>query len=156
MARSTVSHPRNAQLSPAPDWVETFAADGMKGWTLTKLQSNRIGFGLGAAGSVTTGRLDVPEETWIHVAARRKDGELSILMDGELIASAPMADTSLTIDSAAALKFGHRGSPEDTRLARYAGSTPTATWMRSALYVGQGLSDEAIRHVFRARTSFIE
>jgi hypothetical protein len=65
------------------DWIETFDTRGKKGWTLTKLKNDRIGFGLWAAGGVGTARLDLPIDTWIHVAARRRDGRVSIFVDVE-------------------------------------------------------------------------
>jgi hypothetical protein len=97
-------------------WVQrSFDRDSHQiGWTFTKLKSNRIGFGLDPGG-IASARLDIPVGTWVHLAARRSGNMVEILMNGNVIASgAAPEDVVIDPDSRASLKFGHRGSPDDT------------------------------------------
>lgn len=134
------------------DWVEQGTQS--LGWTLTKLRSDAIRFALGAAGSVDTDPLDLPLDTWIHVAARRKAGIMSIFVNGQVAATGPLADARLPADSGASLKFGHRGAPGDTP-----GSLDhRGLFMRGELdeiefFVGRGLSDAQIQHIFETQSS---
>lgn len=134
------------------DWVEQGTQSS--GWTLTKLRSDAIRFALGAAGSLDTVPLDLPLDTWIHVAARREAGTVSIYVNSQVAATGPLADAQLPADSPASLKFGHRGAPGDTP-----GSLDRrGLFMRGELdeielFVGRGLSDAQIQHIFETQSS---
>ena len=136
------------------DWVETFDLATSKGWTLIKLQGSGIGFALGAAGVVTASGLDLPVDTWIHIAARRKGGSASIFVNGALVRTRPLNDTQLSLDSPASLKFGHEGSPEDTP-----GSIDSRGFFLHGgldeieLFVGRALSDAQIQQIFLTQSS---
>jgi hypothetical protein len=138
------------------DWVETFDPATSKGWTLLKLKGSGIGFALGAAGLVTASGLDLPVDTWIHIAARRKDGSVSIFVDGTLVRTRPLNDTRLSLDSPASLKFGHEGSPEDTP-----GSLDSRGFFLNGdldeieLFVGRALSDAQIQQIFLTQSSCV-
>jgi hypothetical protein len=98
----------------AEKWVQRFDRRSI-GWTLTKLRDNSIGFfteGVGEGLGATSAPLDIPPDTWLHFAARRSGGTVQIYMDGAVIASesGPVG----ALDSAASLKFGHRGGLDDT------------------------------------------
>ena len=133
------------------DWIANRDLLGMNGWTLTKLKTNVIGIGTNAGG-VDTQPLDLPINTWMHIAVRRADGNLSTFVDGQLVASAPMKRPSQSIDSTAYLKIGHRGSPEDTPGSQdHRGFFLNGSVDEIALYVGHGLSDSAIHRIYEAR-----
>lgn len=138
------------------DWIETFDSSTSTGWTLTKLKSNAIGFATGAPGAAETDQVDLPVDTWIHVAARRSDGTLSIFVNGALAAANAIDDAHEPLDSSASLKFGRRGSPDDTP-----SSLDTRAFFLNGqldevkLFVGRGLSDETILDIFESRSSCI-
>ncbi len=97
-------------------WVQKFDAPSF-GWTITKLDDDHIGFAMESAeqgGSVDTDPLDLATGVWYQFAFVRTSGESLIYMNGELIASNQVAETPIDVDSAATLKFGHRGNPLDT------------------------------------------
>ena len=85
---------------------------------------------------------------WIHFAARRSGGVASIFVNGMEVATAPFVDNA---DSISSLKFGHRGSPDDTP-----GSTdPRGFFLNGRidevdLFVGRALSDAEIQAIFAA------
>jgi len=133
------------------DWIETKALSGPKGWTLTKLKTDVIGFGTNAGG-VDSKPLEIPSDTWIHVAVRRAGGDLSIFVDGQLLASGPMEYPLRATDSRASLKIGHRGSPDDTPGSRdRRGFFLDGSIDEIAIFIGQGLSDGAIQRIFETR-----
>jgi hypothetical protein len=136
------------------DWVETFQPSTSRGWTLFKLEGPGVALALAGAGHVTASRLDLPVDTWIHVAGRRLDGSVSIFVNGALARSRPLVDPERPLDSAASLKFGHRGNPEDTP-----GSLDERGFFLHgglddiALFVGRGLSDAQIRRIFETQSA---
>jgi hypothetical protein len=136
-------------------WVQTTLGppDRQIGWTLTKLEDDRIGFGLDP-GAVSSPRLDIPVGTWIHVAARRSGNTLELLMNGEVIASASGRDSRTDADSPASLTFGHRGGPDDTP-----GSIDERGFFLDGridevkVLVGKALSNEGIRTMVESEAS---
>jgi hypothetical protein len=126
-------------------WVQRFGdPDPSVGWTFTKLADNHIGFFPGAE----TDPLNLPTNTWIHFAVRRQSGTVSIFVNGELKGEG-FFDGNL--DSLSSLKFGHRGSPNDTP-----GSQDTRGFYLNGrideveLFVGRALKDEEIQAIFAA------
>jgi concanavalin A-like lectin/glucanase superfamily protein len=133
------------------DWIETKALSGPKGWTLTKLRNNAIGFG-SDAGGVGANQPDLPVNTWIHIAVRRANGPLSLFVDGQMVANNAMDYSKEAIDSTASLKFGHRGSPDDTPGSRdHRGFFLNGSIDEIALYVGDRLSNAEIQRIFETR-----
>ena len=133
------------------DWIETGPPGGPKGWTLTKLKTDVIGFGTNAGG-VDSKPLEIPIDTWVHVAVRRAGGELSTFVDGQLVANGPMEYPRRATDSTASLKIGHRGSPADTPGSRdRRGFFLDGSIDEIAIFIGQGLSDGAIQRIFETR-----
>jgi Concanavalin A-like lectin/glucanases superfamily len=131
-------------------YVENFD-EAPPGWFLTKLEDDSLRFGTGPAfedHGVTSAPLSLPANTWIHFAARRKDGLASIFVNGTEVAAAPFVDHA---DSNASLKFGHRGSPSDTP-----GSEDERGFFLNGrideveLFVGRALSDAEIQAIFNA------
>ena len=131
-------------------YVENFS-ETPPGWFLTKLDGDSLRFGTGPASEghgVDSPPLSLPVNTWIHFAARRKDGVASIFMNGMEVASAPFVDDA---DSTSSLKFGHRGSPSDTP-----GSDDERGFFLNGrideveLLVGRALSDAEIQTIFNA------
>jgi hypothetical protein len=131
-------------------YVENFGSTP-PGWFLTKLPDNSLRFGTGPASSghgVTSPPLSLPANTWIHFAARRSSGVASIFVNGMQVATASFVDNA---DSDASLKFGHRGSPDDTP-----GSTDTRGFFLNGridemeLFVGRALTDEEIYDIATA------
>jgi len=98
-------------------WVQIFDAPSV-GWTFTKLGDNSLGFftedGLGGGNGISSGPLNIQPGIWIHLAARKSGSTVEILMNGVVIASNPGPAEPQNLDSASSLKFGHRGSPDDT------------------------------------------
>jgi hypothetical protein len=133
------------------DWIETKALSGPKGWTLTKLRNNAIGFG-SDAGGVGANQPDLPVDTWINIAVRRANGPLSLFVDGQMVANNAMDYPKEAIDSTASLKFGHRGSPDDTPGSRdHRGFFLNGSIDEIALYVGDRLSNAEIQRIFETR-----
>jgi hypothetical protein len=131
-------------------YVENFGLTP-PGWVLTKLEDNSLRFGTGPAfegHGVTSTPLSLPDNTWIHFAARRSSGVASIFVNGMEVATAPFVDNA---DSDSSLKFGHRGSPDDTP-----GSLDTSGFFLNGrideveLFVGRALSDTEIQAIFVA------
>lgn len=136
----------------AEKWVEQ--GENSLGWTLTKLRSNVIGFGLAGKEGVDTDALDLPLDTWIHVTSRRRGGSLSIFVNGDLMARAAIRDVEISGDSAASLKFGHRGSPGDTPGSR----DDRGFFLRGdldeiQLFVGRGPSNAQIRRIVQSQSA---
>jgi Concanavalin A-like lectin/glucanases superfamily len=138
----------------AEEWIETYEQRSQEGWALTKLRNNVIGFGFSRAGGIDTKPLDLPTHTWIQVVARRMAGTMSIFVNGTLVASAEMTNPDKVADSMATLKFGHRGSPDDTPGSRdRRGFFLNGEVDEIQLFIGRGLSDADIERVFRARSA---
>lgn len=131
-------------------YIENFS-DTPPGWTLTKLEDNSLRFGTGLASDahgVTSAPLALPDNTWIHIAARRGNGVASIYVNGRVVAAAPFVDNG---DSNSSLKFGHRGSPSDTP-----GSLDDSGFFLNGrideveFFVGRALPPGQIRAIFNA------
>jgi Concanavalin A-like lectin/glucanases superfamily len=128
----------------AEKYVEQFDPTIDTGWTFTKQQDNHLSFG--GAGSDP---LSIPTNTWIHFAARRKGTVQTIFMNGTVIATGQVDRDNGNSDSS--LKFGHRGSPDDTP-----GSTDTRGFFLNGridemeFFVGRALSDTEIQAIFNA------
>jgi hypothetical protein len=138
----------------AEDWVQRSRA-GSVGWTLEKLGDGGILFTLQPyAGSVGTKPLDLPLNTWIHVAARRRAGTLSVLVNGEVVGTEALSDIHASFDSPASLKFGHRGGSRDTPGALLdQGFFLDGELDDILFFVGRGLSDGQIRHIFESQSA---
>jgi hypothetical protein len=130
------------------DW-ETFDPQTSGGWTLIKQRGAGLAMALAEAGHVNASRLDFPVETWVHVAARRRDGTVSIFLNGALARSRPLRDPQLPLDSSASLTFGHTG-PLDSRGFSLQGSLDEI-----ALFAGPGLSDAEIQDVFETQSACV-
>lgn len=136
----------------AEDWVERATAS--RGWTLTKLRSDAIGFAVSGAGSAETPPLDLPRDTWIHVAARREGGTLSLFVNGDLAAVGTLRDPAVSADSRASLKFGHRGISEDTpRSLDRRDFFVRGSLDEIVLFVGRALSEAEIEQIFEGQPS---
>lgn len=147
-------HSKKGEQIFVEDWVQRGRYDSV-GWTLTKVASGGILFTLepGAEG-VGTGRLDLPLNTWIHLAARRRAGTLSVLVNGEVVATEAVSDTQGSVDSPASLKFGHRGGSRDTPGALLDQRFFLDGELDEILFfVGRGLSDAQIRRIFETQSA---
>jgi hypothetical protein len=129
-------------------YVEDFSPTP-PGWFLTKLEDNSLRFGTGPGSlAVNSPPLTLPANTWIHFAARRRSGDAAIFVNGMEVATGPLAYNA---DSTSSLKFGHRGSPDDTP-----GSTDTRGFFLNGrideveLFVGHALSAAEIAAIFTA------
>jgi len=135
-------------------WVQrSFEPEIVRGWTLTKLSDNRVGFAVGTRGIAVVSRpLDIPIETWIHFAVRRRGDVFQILMNGKVIASktAP-GDAVLDLDSPSSLKFGHRGGPGDTPGSiSHQGYFLNGRIDEVKIVIGQAVSNRELRAIVRA------
>jgi hypothetical protein len=97
-------------------WIQNMNGpeENSVGWTLTKLDSNVLRLALDDYSGeidVDSDVLSIPIETWTHFAATRKSGIITLYMNGTPVAT---GDAPLNLDSNSSLKFGHRGSPDDT------------------------------------------
>ena len=94
-------------------WIQRFPEEpgdlGSEGWTLTKTDTNVLL--LATAEEDVSSPLPIPVGTWVHFAATREAGKITLFMNG-----APVAEgfSLLNLDSTSSLKFGHRGDPVDT------------------------------------------
>ena len=95
-------------------WVQGFSKPST-GWTLSKLDGNSLllamADGSGPEVAVVSDPLSIPTGTWIHFAAKRAAGVVTLFMNGTQIAQ---GTSLLSLNSASSLKFGHRGSITDT------------------------------------------
>ena len=66
--------------------------------------------GRGAASVHDSGVLDIPAQTWLHLAATRRQGTVTLYMNGSSVATGA---APLNLDSDSSLKFGHRGNKID-------------------------------------------
>jgi hypothetical protein len=133
-------------LNPSEDFP------GSIGWTLTKLEDNvlllAMADGSGAEIDVGSDVLLIPTGTWTHFAATRQSGQVTLFMNGVPVAQ---GESSINPDSNSSLKFGHRGSPDDTL-----GSEDDRGFFLNGrideveLFVGQALTECQIRAIFNA------
>ena len=93
-------------------WVQRFESPSF-GWTFTKLEGNEVGF-IGETFGAVSDPLSIPQNTWIHFAARREADTVEIFMNGNLIVSRTEPGVAVDLNSESSIKFGHRGSPDDT------------------------------------------
>ena len=145
-------------------WIQgSPTGEGVTGWTVTMTETPVEGtvvdttFTLETAGgfSVQTPALRIDQRTWIHFAVRRREDTFELLINGEVVASktAPKG-VVIDLDSPASLKFGHRGSPEDTP-----GSVDDRGLFLDGrldevrLFVGRALSDKQIRAIIEAEAN---
>ena len=128
-------------------YIETFDTSTRTGWSISKLSDNVVRF---------FGR-DVPDidfgvvqntNTWIHYALRRQANVFTAFVNGVAVAS---ASGSGNVDSTSSLKFGHRGSPNDTP-----GSFDDRGFFLNGrideveLFVGRALNDSEILAIYNA------
>ena len=133
------------------DWIETKSLHGPKGWTVVKLKNDVVGFGTNVGG-YDSQPLEIQANTWIHIAIRRANGDLSTFVDGQLVAGGAMEYPGRSTDSEASLMIGHRGSPDETPGSRdRRGFFLNGSVDEIAFFIGQGLSDDAIRRIFETR-----
>jgi hypothetical protein len=131
-------------------FVEQFSP-ASTGWTFTKLPDDSLllAFGGLVPGGAQSGPLPLPTNTWIHLAARRSSGVVTIFVNGTSVATGPLGGANG--DSTSSLKFGHRGSPADTP-----GSVdPRGFFLNGRideveLFVGRALSDPEIQAIYNA------
>ncbi|MGD8465051.1 MAG: LamG domain-containing protein [Anaerolineae bacterium] len=86
------------------------------GWTLTKLDNNVLRLALDDYSGeidIDSGVVSIPTHTWLHFAATRKSGIITLYMNGTQIASG-VVPLDFNLDSESSLKFGHRGNIWDT------------------------------------------
>ena len=141
----------------AEKWIQRFPDEpgkpGSEGWTLTKLDTNVLLLATadvsGAEEDVSTSDpLLIPAATWVHFAATRESGKVTLFMNG-----LPVAEGSSlpNLDSSSSLKFGHRGNPADTP-----GSESDQEFYLNGLidevqiFVGRALPRTEIRAIFEA------
>lgn len=95
-------------------WIQGIEVHPSFGWTLTKLDGNILRMAVAAGGEeidVDSGVLSIPTHTWLHFAATRKSGLITLYMNGMPVATGA---APLNLDSNSSLKFGHRGNKVDT------------------------------------------
>jgi hypothetical protein len=95
-------------------WIQGVEIHPSYGWTLTKLPENilRLAVDEGAGEiDIDSGVLSIPTHTWLHFAATRKSGMITLYMNGMPVATGA---APLNLDSNSSLKFGHRGNTLDT------------------------------------------
>jgi hypothetical protein len=133
------------------DWVETFDPATSQGWLLTKMRGPGIAWASGAG--LVTAKIDAVGD-WNHIAVRRRGGRVSIFVNGVFRRSQPLSDPQRSLDSPASLKFGHRGTREDTP-----GSLDERGFFLHGaldeieLFVGRGLANQEIRRIFETQSA---
>ncbi|MBN1136443.1 MAG: LamG domain-containing protein [Anaerolineae bacterium] len=132
-------------------WIQGMEINPSYGWTLTKLDNNALRLAMAAGGEeidIDSGVLDIPTHTWIHLAARRKNGAIILYANGSPVAT---GTAPLNLDSGSSLKFGHRGNKVDTP-----GSEDDRGFYLNGridevqLFVGRALPRGLIRAIFEA------
>ena len=136
----------------AEKWIQRDPNTASEGWTLTKLENNVLLLAM-ANGSEDSGAssdiLPIAAGTWTHFAATRLGSEVTLFMNGVPVAQ---GESSLNLNSASSLKFGHRGNFEDTP-----GSVSDQQFYLNGridevhLFVDQALTQCQIQAIFNAR-----
>jgi hypothetical protein len=132
-------------------WVQTPSRRTNRGWILQKMTNDVILFATGRSGGASTEPLELSEHRWIHIAARRRGEQASILVDGQLMTTERLRIPDWPLDSVAWLKFGHRGTTWDTP-----DSTDERGFFFSGdidevrLVVGRALTDAEIMAIYEA------
>jgi hypothetical protein len=134
-------------------WVQRFGEPAL-GWTLTKLDTNAIGFftedGFGGSHGASSVPLELPARSWLHLVGRRTGGTVDLFMNGEHIATASNSSAILDLTSDASLKFGHRGSPGDTPGSEDPnGYFLAGTLDEVQLVVGRAMTDDEVSAIYR-------
>jgi hypothetical protein len=129
-----------------------------EGWTLTKLEDNRLLFGTASAtedwaGTDTPDPLPIAALTWNHFAATRDAGQLTIFMNGVPVAST--VASSVNVDSNSSLKFGHRGNMFDPEEDTPGSNNDQVFFLNgrideAQIFVGRALPPAEIRAIFEA------
>jgi hypothetical protein len=125
---------------------------GSTGWTLTKLEDNRLLLamedGSGAGTEVASDVLPIATGTWTHFAATRQGSQVTLFMNGVPVAQ---GESSLNLDSISSLKFGHRGNPNDTPNSEDdRGFFLNGRIDEVELFIGQALTHCQIQAIFNA------
>jgi concanavalin A-like lectin/glucanase superfamily protein len=97
-------------------WIQRYDPQAAEGWTLTMLEGDDVlllamADGTGPDINVATDVLSIAPGEWVHFAATRQGGLVTLYVNGAQAAQGPSA---INLNSASTLKFGHRGSPADT------------------------------------------
>lgn len=98
----------------AEKWIQRFEPNASSGWTLTKLEDNALLLAMAGPTEeigVASEPLPISAGEWIHIAATRQSGLVTLYMNGIPIAS---GSSPLNPDTESSLKFGHRGNATDT------------------------------------------
>lgn len=82
-----------------------------EGWTLTKRHFGFQTLLLSGVGGTAEGAVTLPLNTWVHVMAGRRAGQIGVAVNGVWKA---VGTSTGDMSSSASLKFGHRGGPSDT------------------------------------------
>lgn len=88
--------------------IEKFSNSSGPGWTLTKLDSQRLHFYASPAIVLTSGVLSITTSEWHHVVARRNGTSFEVWYDGVLVASGTGA--GVIPDTTAPLLLGRRNA----------------------------------------------
>lgn len=125
-----------------------------EGWTLTKLAGDELLLTMErdrvAQGSMSN-PLSIPAGIWMHFAATRHAGVISLYVNGKRVSSHSFAEGNLNVDSTSSIKFGHRGNPSDTP-----GSVDDRGFFLSGgideveIFVGRALTRGEIRAIYNA------
>jgi hypothetical protein len=98
-------------------WIQRFEDRPSEGWTFTKLEGNELLLTMerdGIAQGSTSNPLPIPAGTWMHFAATRRAGVISLFVNGVRVSSHSFAEGNIDVVSTSSIKFGHRGNPSDT------------------------------------------
>lgn len=135
-------------------WIQRFDPNASEGWTLTKLDGNvlllAMADGSGPEIGVATGVLSIATGTWTHFAATRQGDLITLYMNGVPVAE---GTSSLNLNSASSLKFGHRGTVSDTPGSEQSdeeGNFLNGRIDEVELFIGRALSDEEIQDIVNA------
>jgi hypothetical protein len=133
-------------------WIQRFSDAGTVGWTFTKLEDNKLVLALsssdGSGWGVDSPPLAIPSGNWVHFAATRGAGKITLYMNGVQVAE---TFSLLNVNSNSSLKFGHRGNPTDTP-----GSEDDSGFYLNGridevgIFVGRALPPGQVRAIFEA------
>jgi parallel beta-helix repeat protein len=104
----------------AEKWIQRFPdpedpnAESSEGWTFAKMEDDHLLFANCEIGSMTgadvnSRPLPIKPGTWVHLAATRKEGVITLYMDSRPVAQGL---SSLNLDAATPLLLGHRAEEE--------------------------------------------